>query len=290
MASDTPSRVTLGKTGIEVSPLILATWSFAGRKGPFGERLPARDVERAFHELDTNALFATPKMKELAEGVRRLIRAGHRDEMVLVSLAGIPTAGRVLAYWNRCSRSFGIEMIDVFLMGWVQRSWYLRHSVWHAMNLLKESGRVRAIGFSIHDRRLAARLVQELDPPPDVLMIRYNAAHRGAETDIFDHLPEEKPGVMAYTTTRWGELLQARPEAGFPTGMTAPECYRFALAHPAVDAALCGARAWSELEEDVHGVREGPLSPERYEEIKRFGDAVHADPTVPGSRFMFRHG
>ncbi len=290
MASDNPLRVTLGRTGIDVHPLILSTWSFAGRKGPFGGQLPARDVERAFHELDTNALFATPKMREQAKGVRNLIRAGHRDEMVLASVAGLPTAGRVLAYWNRCARSFNIEKIDIFLMGWVQQRWYLRHSVWHAMNLLKESGKVRAIGFSIHDRQLAARLVRELDPSPDILMIRYNAAHRGAETDIFDHLPDEKPGVLAYTTTRWGELLEAKPEAGFPEGMTAPECYRFALTHPAVDAALCGARTWSELEEDVRGIREGPLPPDRLEEIERFGDAVHAAPTVPGSRFMFRQG
>ncbi len=290
MTSDNPLRVTLGRTGIDVHPLILSTWSFAGRKGPFGGQLPARDVERAFHELDTNALFATPKMREQAKGVRNLIRAGHRDEMVLASVAGLPTAGRVLAYWNRCARSFNIEKIDIFLMGWVQQRWYLRHSVWHAMNLLKESGKVRAIGFSIHDRQLAARLVRELDPSPDILMIRYNAAHRGAETDIFDHLPDEKPGVLAYTTTRWGELLEAKPEAGFPEGMTAPECYRFALTHPAVDAALCGARTWSELEEDVRGIREGPLPPDRLEEIERFGDAVHAAPTVPGSRFMFRQG
>ena len=51
---------------------------------------------------------------------------------------------------------------------------------------LREEGKVRAIGISIHDRERAGKLAES--SPLDLFMIRYNAAHPGAERDIFPHL------------------------------------------------------------------------------------------------------
>ena len=82
-------------------------------------------------------------------------------------------------------------------------------------------------------------------------------------------------------------LLQPLPQAGFQQGMTAPECYRFVLGHPAVDLVLCAARSGEELADDVAGVLEGPLDPARLEEVRRFGDAVHQN-ARGGHRWMFR--
>ncbi len=285
-----PERVELGATGLRVHPLIPATWSFAGRRGPLGAQLPPEEIERAFHEYGLNGFFTTPKMRAQAEGVRQLIAAGHRSEMVLISVAGLPFAGRIRAYVRRCCRSFGTDRLDILLMGWVQHRFYLRPAVWEAMQQLKARGLVGALGFSIHNRLLAARLASELEPRPDILMIRYNAAHRGAETEIFDVLGSERPGVIAYTATRWGELLEPRPAEGYEQGMRAPECYRFVLGHRSVDAVLCAARSAAELREDIEGIRAGPLTPERYAEILEFGDAVHRKPRHGGSRFMFRQG
>jgi predicted aldo/keto reductase-like oxidoreductase len=115
-------------------------------------------------------------------------------------------------------------------------------------------------------------------------MCRYNAAHRGAEREIFAGLGASRPGIVTYTATRWGRLL--RPLDGH-TPMTGPECYRFALGHPVVDVALCGARSFTELAENVTGVLEGPLPEQRLEEIRRFGDAVRATAT---SRLAFGGG
>jgi hypothetical protein len=103
-------------------------------------------------------------------------------------------------------------------------------------------------------------------------MIRYNAAHRGAERDVFAQLPAERPAIVAYTATRWGRLL--KPAGGLGP-MTAEECYRFQLAHPAVDVALTGAKTWNELKANAEGVARGPLPPERLDQVRRFGDAVH---------------
>jgi aryl-alcohol dehydrogenase-like predicted oxidoreductase len=287
MAFTKEHETSLGQTDVLVTPLSLAAWSFAGRRGPLGGSLSADEVERAFHDLGIRSFFVTPRMTPLAEGVRRLIRAGHRDELTIISPAGMPSPGLLRGYWKRCSKALHTDRIDVFLMGWVQAQWYLRPKVWGALQTMKEEGRIRTVGYSIHNRPLASRLARDLVPRPDVLMIRYNAAHRGAETEVFDPLPVPRPGVIAYTATRWGDLLRPRPDLGFPEGLTAPECYRFSLAHPAVNTVLCAARSWTEIARDVAEVADGPLPGDRLEEVIRFGDAVHARPTRRGSRFMF---
>jgi aryl-alcohol dehydrogenase-like predicted oxidoreductase len=139
---------------------------------------------------------------------------------------------------------------------------------------LKEEGKARALAVSCHDRPMARALADELSL--DALMIRYNAAHRGAEREIFASFQGRRPAVVSYTATRWGRLLQPAGNLG---PMSAPECYRFALSHPAVDVTLCGASSFDELRDDVEGVLAGPLPDERLEQVRAFGDAVRATAT-----------
>jgi len=247
--------------------------------------LTARDVERAFHEHGVNCFFATSTMKELAEGVRRLVRAGHRDELVIVSMALLPTGWSLKRCWARQARALGVEQLDVYLLGWVQGRWYFTGRTWESMQRLRDEGKVGAHGFSIHQLGPSAELTREFRP--DVLMIRYNASHRKAEELLFESLGEERPGVIAYTATRWGMLLDPLPAAGFERGLSAPDCYRFALAHPAVDTVLCAARSEQEMAENVAGVLEGPLEGEPLIEARRFGDAVQ-EHARGGKRWMFR--
>jgi len=68
-------------------------------------------------------------------------------------------------------------------------------------------------------------------------MIRYNAAHPGAERDIFPHLAKRNPNVVAYTATRWRRLLSA-PRGWTGPVMTAGDCYRFCLSSAHVDVVL----------------------------------------------------
>jgi aryl-alcohol dehydrogenase-like predicted oxidoreductase len=277
------ARRPLGRTRLLVSPIGLACpipWAV-----PHGPRLSADDVERAYYQHGINVFLYHWKLwPAMTEGLRRLIRAGHRDDIVLVAEVGVPGGIFIRRGWRRHARALDVDVIDVFLFGWLRSRWYLRAGTWDTMRRLRDEGRVRAVGFSSHDRRLAARLAREVDP--DVLMIRYNAAHRGAEREVFDTLGRRRPGVVAYTATRWGMLLEPHPEAGFAAPMSAGECYRFALSHPAVDMAWCAPRTPEELDQDVAAVRDGPLSPGRLQEVRRFGDAVHAA-ARGGRKWMF---
>ncbi len=278
----------LGRTGLEVAPLGLAE-PLVPKPGLRRPRLSAGEVERAFHERGVNTFLVSPLFKNVSEGVRRLIRAGHRDELVLIS-EGLPLAGSSRRGLERCLRLLETDHLDVWLIGWLRSRWYVRESVWSAMLRLREAGKTAAIGFSSHNRALAAELAREL--AVDVLMIRYNASHRGAEREVFEVLADmenRRPAIIAYTATRWGMLLHPLPKQGFPQALRGPECYRFVLDHPMVDMVWCAAATPVELREDVEGALEGPLAPERRAEMCRFGDAVH-ESARGGRRWMFGPG
>jgi aryl-alcohol dehydrogenase-like predicted oxidoreductase len=126
------------------------------------------------------------------------------------------------------------------------------------LQAVRESGLVRAVALSCHDRRFAPQLAPE--GVVDALMIRYNAAHRGAETEVFPALPEPRPAIVRYTATRWRYLLR-RPR-GYPAGgrvPTAAVCYRFVLSNPAVDVCLMAPSNGRQFESNLAEIRRGPL-------------------------------
>jgi len=255
------STKTFGQAGLRAAALGLA--------GSYG--IDAKGVERAFHELGVNYFFFTGKDDGMRAGLRALIASGHRDEIVIAGGANVPTGFGVRAAFDKDCKALGTDRLDVFQVFWVQYHWYVTGQTWPAMRKLKEEGRVKTLGVSIHDRPLARKLVDELGL--DMLMIRYNAAHRGAEKEIFADLPSPRPAIVAYTATRWGKLLVP---LGGRAPMTPEECYRFPLSNPNVDVVLCGPRSYEELEQDARGVTQGPLPDSRLSEVRAFGDAVRA--------------
>ena len=67
---------------------------------------------------------------------------------------------------------------------------------------LRNRGYARSVGVSTHDRKLAATI--SADPRLDVLMLRYNVAHRGAEDDVFPHLKSSRPGIVVFNVAHDG--------------------------------------------------------------------------------------
>jgi len=128
--------------------------------------------------------------------------------------------------------------------------------------------------MSCHDRVFAGQLATE--GALDVLMMRYNAAHRGAEQDIFPHLQPHQPGIVSYTATRWTYLLR-RPRSWPKTEPlpTAPLCYRFVLSNPHVDVCMTAPSNIRQFEENLRAVRQGPLDDEEMKFMRNFGDVVH---------------
>lgn len=169
-------------------------------------------------------------------------------------------------------RDLGTDYLDVYTLFWLGKGSAWTDSTIEALTRLKEEGKVRAIGVSIHDRKRAGELAK--DSPLDVLMLRYNAAHPGCEQDVFPHLQPEKRAVVAYTATSWRKLLK-RPSGWTGPLMTAGDCYRFCLSNEHVDVALSGAKNVAELDENMDALEKGPLSEEENAWMRELGARVH---------------
>ena len=171
-------------------------------------------------------------------------------------------------------KKLNTDYIDTFLFLGVMKEKQFPEIVRDELHKIREEGKVRRIGISSHNRKLVGRLASEGDL--DAFMMRYNAAHRGAEDDIFPHLKTHDPGIISYTATRWGFLLR-RPK-NWPQEERIPDagiCYRFVLSNPNVDVCLNAPSNLKQLEENLAGVRQGYLNDEDMAFMKKFGDVIH---------------
>ena len=228
-------------------------------------------VGAALNDRGLGMVFWTPKQKG-GEAIKQAMKT-NREGVVLVS--GPTTAhwkGNLTRYVEKLLKRFEIESLDVLMAFWVGVASSLSDARLREMEALRESGKVRAIGCSIHDRKRAGELAA--DSPLDVLMIRYNAAHPGAEQDIFPHLNPDRPRVvLAYTATRWRKLL-SRPKGWEGPVMSAADCYRFCLSNPNVHAVLNGPKSLAMLDENLDGLQSGPLTESEKQWMREFGRAV----------------
>ena len=238
------------------------------------------DLEWAL-EQGIDYVFWTPKAKRVTTSLKDALKRNRES----ITIATGPTTGYygggIKRACERLLKTLGTDYIDIFQIFWLGRTSAWTPSTIDALVSLKESGKARAIGISIHDRKRAGKLAQ--DSPLDMLMVRYNAAHTGAEQDIFPHLVKRKPAVVSYTSTRWRGLLK-RPKGWSGPVMTAADCYRFCLSNPNVDLVLTGPKNRQQLQENISELRDkGPLSEEETKWIREYGKIVHKD----SSRFTF---
>jgi predicted aldo/keto reductase-like oxidoreductase len=170
------------------------------------------------------------------------------------------------------------DYVDVVTCYYVERSEEWRAlcapgGVVDFLHQAKRDGVVRRVGVTSHQRPLAAEMVRS--GRLDCVMVRYNAAHRGAERDVFPVTDPASIPVIAYTATRWGALMRPTPDD--PPGFVvpkAPDWYRFVLASPSVAVTLAAPAARSELDEDLKVLRAGPLSQEEISRLAGHGERV----------------
>jgi len=264
------THTMLGRTGIKVHRLGLSATYRPGKQ----------TIYKAI-DAGVNFFFCFSIDTQMIHVLRDVFKS-RREELVVATGAynllgsynlvwGHPSLRRTL---EKRLRQLRTDYIDVFLFLGVTKEKHFTEHVKEELYRFREEGKVRSTGISTHNRKFAGTLAAQ--GVVDTLMIRYNAAHRGAEQDIFPYLNEHNPGVMGYTATRWSYLIR-RPrkwpkEGRIPTpGM----CYRFVLSNPHVHVCLTAPRKMKELEENLTCLRDGPLSEEEMEFMRKFGDVVH---------------
>jgi len=239
-----------------------------GLSASFG--IDERGIEEALERC--RYLFWNPRASRMTAPLQRALK----KERAAYVVAGGPTLayfpGQLGKYVEKARLILDTDYLDVLQLYWLGKMSRYSARMEEELVRLREAGLVRALGVSIHDRPRAGRLAE--DSPLDLLMIRYNAAHPGAEQDVFPRLERRKPAVVAYTATSWRKLLVA-PKGWTGATMTAGDCYRFCLSSPHVDVVLTGPRSAAEWRENLKALERGPLSEEEARWMREYGRLVH---------------
>ena len=167
-----------------------------------------------------------------------------------------------------------LDVIDVFFLEYVSPADDLTQipALIQELKIWKELGRIRYLGISTHNRPLALDLIGQ--GQIDVLMHRYNMAHRKAERDVFPAAVQAGLPAIAFTCTRWGALLKGHPDwqDKIPT---AADCYRYALSNEAISMALTAPQTLAQLEENLQVLNRSQLTEAEKTLWRFYGDLIY---------------
>ncbi len=222
------------------------------------------------------------------DGLSRAMRevGSLRREIVLAAQIKARTASEAEREMDWILEETGSARLEVGTLYYVESDEEWRRltgpgGAWESLAKRRRAGQLGKIGLTSHQRTLAAKWAQERGPDGrlllDLLMIRYNAAHTGAEKEVFPVTTALGMPVVTFTALRWRDLLRATPDD--PPGFRPPsaaECYHFCLAQEAIAVVLAAPNGRAELEEDLHALdKDGAPGAARMQELRRHGERVH---------------
>jgi len=217
----------------------------------------------------------------MATAIREI--ASDRRDRLVVLLQSYSRVGKLLTVFvERGLRRLGLDYADGLLLGW--RNKMPSRSVLDAALELRERGLIGNIGLSTHNRQLLPTLID--DDTFSFWHVRYNAVHRGAEREVFPTLEDReagaRPGMVTYTSTRWGDLCnpsKTPPGERTPTGT---DCYRFSLSHPQVDLCIAGPDNPEQMKQALAALDRGPMDADELAWMRRVGDHIYAASRTSG--------
>jgi aryl-alcohol dehydrogenase-like predicted oxidoreductase len=265
-----PNSVRLGRSELLVSPL--------GMAGGYGA--PRRALLKAFDHGVNYWYHGSRRLDGMREAIRDIVAAGQRDRLVLLLQSYARWPWLMERTFTRGLKSLKLDHADVLLLGWYNRP--PTAGIMERAERMREKGLVRQLAISGHHRPSFVSFAA--DQRIGILHIRYNAAHTGAERDVFPHLPrEDRPGIVAYTATRWKTLLSGRRMPPGEQPLSASDCYRFVLSNPDFNVCMTGPSSEQHVDEALSALEAGPLTREENERLRRIGRHVHDN-----ERFAFR--
>ncbi len=264
--TDLRTPVPFGQTGLQVSRLGIGS-SFTGD--------PAF-IEEAVEQGVNYLYWGSIRRPAFGRAIKNVARR-NREGVVLTVQSYTRVAALMAPSIELALRRAGVEYFDFLLLGMWNKP--PGQGLIDAAQRLKQQGKVRHLMLSTHNRPSLDghfRRFEAKESPFDVFMLRYNAVHRGAERDVFPLLPATpSPGIVAYTATRWGHLVDPKKMPAGETPPPARDCYRFALARPDVDVVLCGPANREQMQEALAALEAGPLDPAQMERMLRIGQHIY---------------
>jgi aryl-alcohol dehydrogenase-like predicted oxidoreductase len=261
MSDNFSEKVPLGRTGLMVSRL--------GIGSSYG--VPERACLKAFEKGVNYFFWGSVRTRGMGAALRQIARR-DRDDLVFVLQCYARKPKWIRRSIERGLKKARMDTADILLLGWHDHA--PNEAIIETALRLKEEGKFRYLGISGHQRPLFQRFIE--DGTFDVFHMRYNAAHRGAEREIFPYLPaEDAPGIVSFTNTRWGDLLKAKNMPDGESPITAADCYRFSLSNDHVQVAITGPKNEKEMDDALSILDTSPLSEDESKRLRRIGDHVH---------------
>ncbi len=199
-----------------------------------------------------------------------------RDDIILATGSGSRRGAGLERVRRSLCRRVGVETLDVFFAEYLSGAddpptIFGSGGVLDVLSHWRDIGAIRYVGVTTHDRELA-RLVVD-DGRVDVLMHRYNMAHRKAATSLFPAAKAAGVTVVAFTATRWRTLLGGHPDWKGPVP-SAADCYRYCLAAPGVEVVLSAPKTPRELRANLVVLDDSPAVATDW---SAYGDLIYAD-------------
>jgi aryl-alcohol dehydrogenase-like predicted oxidoreductase len=218
------NTVTLGMTGLEVTPIAFGTWQLGGDWGAFDEDEAVKAIRHA-RELGIN-FFDTAQAYGFGASERMLGRAlrdelsTSRDDLVIATKGGLRIDERrglvrdSSPAWlkhgvDESLGALGVDYIDLYQVHWPDPETPFAETA-EALGDLVWEGKIRHVGvsnFGVAQMAEFARTrpVETLQPP-------YHLFRREAEADVLPYAHEHDIGVLVYGTLAHGLLTGAMSE------------------------------------------------------------------------------
>lgn len=223
-------RVTLGVTGLEVTPIAYGTWQFGGDWGVVDEQAAIAAIRQA-HDLGVN-FFDTAQAYGFGVSERILGRAlaeplsADREAIAIATKGGLridAEEGLVRdssPEWLRRGveeslANLGIEEIDLYQVHWPDSGTPFAETG-GALRELVDEGKIRHVGVS----NFSAEQIAELSRgcPVEALQPPYHLFRREIEDELLPYASENDIGVLVY-----GPLAHGLLGGGMSERTTFPE-------------------------------------------------------------------
>lgn len=308
----------LGRTGIEISEIGYGAWGVGGKQWLGGEddesvRALNRAIELGVNFIDTALAYGEGHSERLVGDVVR-----EAPGKVWVATK-VPPKNQVwparpgigieevfpFDYVVRCTetslRNLKTETIDLQQFHVWNPEWVARDEWRRAIEELKKSGKVRAMGISINDHQPDSALEIIETGLIDTVQVIYNVFDQSPETNLFPLCQKHAIGVLARVPLDEGALTGTITEATeFPQGdfrgwyfrkdrkrevvehvnalkadlgdqgeSLAETALRFVISHPAVTSVIPGMRKVRNVESNANVSRKGALPAPVMEKLRK---------------------
>jgi aryl-alcohol dehydrogenase-like predicted oxidoreductase len=212
----------LGTTDLHITAIGFGAWAIGGGDWKFGwgaqddaQSIAAirRALEHGVNWIDTAAVYGFGHSEEIVakalDGIAErpyvftkcgLVPSGKNDGSPIENIS----RDSIVAECEASLRRLRVETIDLYQIHWPTDEIAEIDEAWAAMEALRASGKVRAIGvsnFNVDEMRRAERIapIGSLQPP-------YSLVKRRIERDILPHCKEQNIGVIVYSPMQSGLL------------------------------------------------------------------------------------